>query len=288
MACHNGLTAPNGEDISMGFEWRPSMMANSARDPYWHAGVAREIRVHPQARAVIEDECSACHMPMIRYEAKVSGGTRARCSRTCPSAGSAAPAAHLAADGTSCTVCHQITADKLGTRESFAAGFVVQVAQPAGGPRSAFGPFLVDAGRVRIHAVGDRLPAGRGGAHPASRSSARPATRSSRTRSGPGARRPASCPEQVPYLEWRHSAYRAEPELPVVPHAGGRRRGGDQLRARPAEERCPAPRVPRRQLPDAADAEPVPAGARGRGAAAGARRRRPARRPSICSPSRPP
>ena len=33
MACHNQLTAPDGQDVSIGFNWRSSMMGNSARDP---------------------------------------------------------------------------------------------------------------------------------------------------------------------------------------------------------------------------------------------------------------
>src|SRR5262245_66259498 len=41
-ACHNTLSTSAGEDISIGFAWRPTMMANSARDPYWQAGVRRE------------------------------------------------------------------------------------------------------------------------------------------------------------------------------------------------------------------------------------------------------
>jgi hypothetical protein len=67
-ACHNGISTPSGEDISIGLSWRPTMMANSARDPYWLAGVRRETIDHPAARAAIEDECSICHMPMARHE----------------------------------------------------------------------------------------------------------------------------------------------------------------------------------------------------------------------------
>ena len=48
-ACHNSLSTSQGEDISIGFAWRASMMANSARDPYWQAGVRRETIDHPQA-----------------------------------------------------------------------------------------------------------------------------------------------------------------------------------------------------------------------------------------------
>src|SRR5882672_11051307 len=73
IACHNNLTTPAGEDISIGVNWGTSMMANSARDPYWMAGVRRETVDHPAAKAAIEDECSICHMPMARFETKFTG-----------------------------------------------------------------------------------------------------------------------------------------------------------------------------------------------------------------------
>ncbi|WP_051694554.1 hypothetical protein [Desulfohalovibrio reitneri] len=96
LACHNGLTAPSGLDISMGNDWRSSIMANSARDPYWQASIRREVLDHPRAEAEIQDECSACHMPMARYQAKV-GGTMGRvfshlaALRRMAAAGQAAP-----------------------------------------------------------------------------------------------------------------------------------------------------------------------------------------------------
>ena len=73
IACHNGLTTSTGEDVSIGFAWRASIMANSSRDPYWQASVRRESIDHPESKAAIEDECSVCHMPMTRYEAKLRG-----------------------------------------------------------------------------------------------------------------------------------------------------------------------------------------------------------------------
>src|ERR1041385_7960592 len=72
-ACHNGLSTSKGEDISIGLNWRPTMMANSARDPYWQSGVRRELIDHKESKTVIEDECSKCHMPMARYQAKYEG-----------------------------------------------------------------------------------------------------------------------------------------------------------------------------------------------------------------------
>ena len=50
VACHNGIVTAQGEDISFGTSWRPSMMANSARDPYWQASVRRETLVPTKMR----------------------------------------------------------------------------------------------------------------------------------------------------------------------------------------------------------------------------------------------
>src|SRR5205085_5097750 len=72
-ACHNTLSTATGEDISIGFAWRPTMMANSSRDPYWQAGVRRESIDHAESRPAIEDECSKCHMPMARVQSKFEG-----------------------------------------------------------------------------------------------------------------------------------------------------------------------------------------------------------------------
>ncbi|HEY6357659.1 MAG TPA: hypothetical protein VIX35_05420, partial [Vicinamibacterales bacterium] len=73
IACHNNLVTPTGEDVSIGATWRSTMMANSARDPYWHASVRRETLDHAGHSAAIQDECSACHMPMAERLAKAAG-----------------------------------------------------------------------------------------------------------------------------------------------------------------------------------------------------------------------
>ena len=73
VACHNGLKTPSGEDISIGFDWRASIMANSSRDPYWQGSVRRESIDHPEAKAAIENECSTCHMPLTHFTAQAEG-----------------------------------------------------------------------------------------------------------------------------------------------------------------------------------------------------------------------
>src|SRR5882757_518571 len=72
-ACHVGLITPSGRDVSISTDWRSSIMANSSRDPYWQASVRRESIDHPESQRQIEDECSICHMPITRFEAKQQG-----------------------------------------------------------------------------------------------------------------------------------------------------------------------------------------------------------------------
>src|SRR5882672_9293245 len=73
IACHSGLRTAAGEEVSIGYDWRATIMANSARDPYWQAAVRRETLDHPEAAADIEDTCATCHMPMARFDAAAAG-----------------------------------------------------------------------------------------------------------------------------------------------------------------------------------------------------------------------
>jgi hypothetical protein len=148
MACHNQLTAPDGSDVSIGFNWRSSMMGNSGRDPYWMAGVRRESLDHPAAVDVIEDKCTVCHLPMARTMG-VAEGDQGRAFQYFPTFGEGGDHAELAVDGVSCTVCHQVQDERLGEREGFSGGYVIDVTTPMG-ERGIFGPFEVDEGRARV------------------------------------------------------------------------------------------------------------------------------------------
>jgi hypothetical protein len=207
MACHNGLTLSSGEDVSIGSTWRATMMANSSRDPYWQASVRRETVDHPNAVAEIEDECSVCHMPMARTQA-VANGRKGHVFAHLPIADADSDEGRLAADGVSCTLCHQITPVKLGTRESFTGGYEIDRSKPMG-DRPVFGPFAIDKGRTRImHSSSEFVPTE--SAHiRQSELCATCHTLYTRAR-GPEGNVIGELPEQVPFLEWRHSAYRGE------------------------------------------------------------------------------
>ena len=208
LACHNTLMTPTGEDVSIGATWRSTMMANSARDPYWQAGVRREIMDHPTRSADIQNECAACHMPMAQKIAHGTGGKGDVFAHLPIAQRNASALQRLASDGVSCTVCHQIAPDNLGTRDSFNANFTIRPT-PADGVRLIFGPYRVEAGRQSI------MRSVTGFAQ-----SEAPHIRQSELCAschtliteafGPNGEVIGSLPEQMNYQEWQHSAFNKE------------------------------------------------------------------------------
>ena len=207
VACHNGLTTTSGEDVSIGVSWRATMMANSSRDPYWMAAVRREVIDHPEHAAEIEQECAVCHMPMAHTQA-LAEGRRVQLFANLVTAAVPGQDAALAADGVSCTMCHQIRPDKLGTRDSFNGGFVVDTNAPLE-TRPIFGPYQVDAGRTSIMRSATGFVPTKGLHVRESTMCATCHTLYTKAL-GAGGKVVGELPEQVPFLEWQHSAYRDE------------------------------------------------------------------------------
>lgn len=207
-ACHNSLTTPAGEDISIGSNWRATMMANSARDPYWQASVRRETIDHPTAAAAIEDECATCHMPMARTQAHAAG-RQGTIFAHLPAARNTSAESRLAHDGVSCSLCHQITSQNLGSPASFTGGFVILPPRPGSEPRAIFGPFAVEQGLTTVmHSSSGYTPAEAGHV----RQSTLCATcHTLITKAlGPNGREIGQLHEQTMYLEWEHSAFAGE------------------------------------------------------------------------------
>jgi hypothetical protein len=206
MACHNNLRTPSGEDVSLASDWRATMMANSSRDPYWQASVRRETIDHPRAVEEIEAECSICHMPMSSTLERAEGG-HGQIFAHLPVGAHTDGKALLAADGVSCTACHQITDEKLGTPESFTGGYVIDLTKPD--ERPMFGRFDISAGHARVmrSATGFKPAEGR---H-IDQSELCATCHTLYTEAlGPDGKAVGRLPEQVPYLEWRHSDFREE------------------------------------------------------------------------------
>ena len=202
ISCHSNMVAADGTSLSIGTTWRASLMALAAKDPYWQAGVRREIADHPQLEAEIEDVCSVCHMPMFRTTA-VANGAAGEILRYLEDGFS--PADHnLAADGVSCTVCHQISTENLGEHAGFDGGYVIETSLPEQG--KAYGPYEVPAGLQRVMHSASALSPAEGKHIQSSELCATCHTLFTPAVDGAG-ERIGEFAEQVPYLEWRHSAY---------------------------------------------------------------------------------
>jgi hypothetical protein len=205
LACHNGLTTPSGEDVSIGAAWRGSIMANAARDPYWQAAVRRETLDYPAAAAVIQNECAACHMPMARFEAHLVGRELDVFPRLAggPRGAAGDP---LAVDGVSCALCHQLR--NAGPKLEHNGEFQIDTARPWG-QRLIFGPYDVPSARAGVmHSATGFLPAR--ATHLEQSELCSTCHTLYTTPLADGGTPPARFPEQVPYLEWRASAYARE------------------------------------------------------------------------------
>jgi hypothetical protein len=204
VACHNGLKTSSGQDISIGFDWSASIMANSSRDPYWQGSVRRESIDHPESKGAIENECSTCHMPLSHFTAQAEGKQAEVFSHLplSPITSKDGPAA----DGVSCSVCHQVEKARLGTPESY-NGNVVFASTSDPHDRPEYGPFDVDKGHQRV------MQSSTNGMVPTLAAHIRDAAlcgscHTLKTKAlAPGGKDVGSLPEQMPYPEWLHSDY---------------------------------------------------------------------------------
>jgi len=203
LACHNQLTTPSGQDVSIGFDWRASIMGNSSRDPYWQAGVRREDMDHPGQKAEIEDGCADCHMPASRFQEKEQGQL-GQVFAHLPFGDD--PRNATAEDGVTCSVCHQIGPQNFGQKSSFNGGFLVQP-PPSKDDHPEFGPFAVANGLAHV------MQTSTGGFRPTQAAHIRDAAlcatchtlyTKSLDKTGKVL---GEFPEQMPYQEWLHSDY---------------------------------------------------------------------------------
>jgi hypothetical protein len=197
--CHRagstGAMVVNNEDVSPITIWRSSMMGNASKDPLWRAVVSSEVFDNPKLQSAIENRCTRCHVPMGNVQAQADGNKGYSFEMLDQSS--------LDNDGVSCTACHQMTADKLGTDESYVGGFTI------GNERTIFGPYEEPLTRpMQMHVR--YTPAY--GSHQVNRSEfcATCHTLFTNYIDYQGNISTELFPEQVPYLEWKNSVYPAK------------------------------------------------------------------------------
>ena len=106
LQCHNSQVNQLGESISIIADWRSTMMANAARDPFWRAKISHEGLVNPEHKVVLEDVCTRCHAPVGNVNVHFNGQPLYSVEEMQNDP--------LALDGVQCTVCHQIKEEALG------------------------------------------------------------------------------------------------------------------------------------------------------------------------------
>jgi hypothetical protein len=200
--CHTGLLDETSTEVSPDRDWRSTMMANAAKDPLWQAKLSSEIDRNPHVGSVIEDKCSRCHTPMARVQAVVEDvpvellGTGFLDAEH--------PLHEVATDGVSCTLCHQVQPDGLGTPGSFTGGYVIDTSTDAP-DRTLFGPYSAPEDRTMhmlsgfVGTLGTQLT---DSAHCATCH-----TLYTPVLDAAGNLVGAEFPEQTTWLEWRHSAF---------------------------------------------------------------------------------
>jgi len=140
-----------GRNVSIGKAWESSVMANAARDPYWHAVVATELKLYPSKTSEINDTCTRCHAPMANELARKEGvgiqifdtgsvddGTFVQGFLSKDATDSTF---NHAMDGVSCSLCHQMADDGLlGSFDSMTGGFSI-LYSPVKDERPSYGQY---------------------------------------------------------------------------------------------------------------------------------------------------
>lgn len=205
MNCHGTLKAADGKDASIGLEWSASIMANASRDPYWQGSVRREVLDHPEASAAIQNECATCHMPLAHLQDKAQNHDSAVFALLPLRAGD--PHTAAASEGVTCTVCHQIQPDGLGTPATANGNFAVAPLSTT--PRPVFGPFDAPDRVEKVHVLAAGYAAVQSNTIRAADLCASCHTLYT-TAYGPGGKPIGRLPEQMTFLEWQHSSFSAK------------------------------------------------------------------------------
>lgn len=130
-SCHgsdpDGLASVTalGEDVNIVDDWRASIMANSAKDPYWRAKMRQEMLNAPAHADETGHFCTKCHAPLGRHAHELIGQELYTFDYMLTDT--------AGLDGVSCVACHQQSTENLGNTHSGDLHFETD--------RIAYGPF---------------------------------------------------------------------------------------------------------------------------------------------------
>lgn len=182
--------------------WRGTMMAHASKDPLFRAQMAVEVASFPEGtRRAVESECMRCHAPLGYTEA---------IDREEPADARLLDPEHrlywLAMDGVSCTLCHQIVPDNFGEPSSFSGHYLLNDDGLEYGPHAGpfANPMIAHVGFVPTYGPHITVSGHCATCH----------TLFTNTLDEDGEPTGHRLAEQVPYLEWRASAFSTERDAP--------------------------------------------------------------------------
>lgn len=144
---HYASVDSNGVDINLHDDWKATMMANAAKDPFWRAKVSHEILVNPGHTLELQNNCTSCHAPMGNYTNKLKGlSSHYTIANLLTDS--------LGLDGVSCVSCHAI-GDSLALGRSFSGYLPYDTSRIIYGPYTfpMSGPMLLGSGYEPVYSA---------------------------------------------------------------------------------------------------------------------------------------
>lgn len=135
-------------NVSPWSEWSVSLMGLSGRDPVFQAQRESETKLHPELAGYIDNLCYHCHGVMGQRTLAQNSTRDYTHGVFLTTSGADTNLGGLGRDGVSCTVCHRISGEKLGTEASYTGNF--ELAKP----NVIFGPFDKPKDYVMTNSIG--------------------------------------------------------------------------------------------------------------------------------------
>ena len=122
-------------NLSSYTEWRASLMGLAGRDPIFHAQLESEKTLYPSQAGFLDNTCYRCHgvMGQRQIEADKNQPFKHSMVYALPDQPDGKYGA-LARDGVSCSLCHRISKDDLGSPATFTGKFKVDAPDVTNGP----------------------------------------------------------------------------------------------------------------------------------------------------------
>lgn len=125
-SAHTSSIDEAGNDVNLVDRWESSMMAMSAKDPFWKAKVTQEIMINPAHANELQNRCLDCHSPLGAYTAKFHGHPYYTLADLATDS--------LGQDGVSCGACHTISPNGLGLGSFFSGNIPFDTTHVEYGP----------------------------------------------------------------------------------------------------------------------------------------------------------